>query len=130
MQALIAVVVSVLPYLLRLIRGALAVRRGITLVPFLVGLVASITTMYAYFHEVGAGVKWALSGMQTSLAQITIGNTDALCWVSAFGVFEALTIVVQAAGIGLAMLFTQFIALNTLKLTNHLLSAASEAVQK
>ena len=130
MQALIAVVVAVLPWLLRLVRGALIVRRGVTIVPFILGVISSITLMYAYWHEVNVGVTAALSGMQASLANIPIGTSDALCWVSAFGVFQALRIIVQAVGVGLSMLITQFIALNVLKVTNHLLEAAVEAVHR
>jgi len=130
MQALIAVVVAVLPWLLRLVRSALIVRRGVTIVPFILGVISSITLMYAYWHEVNIGVTAALSSMQSSLANIPIGTSDALCWVSAFGVFQALRIIVQAVGIGLSMLITQFIALNVLKVTNHLLEAAADAVHR
>lgn len=130
MGALIRVVTIALPWLLTIFRGALVVRRGVTIIPFVIGLISSLTLMYAYWHEVNVGVTVALSGFQTALANIPVGGSDALCWVSAFGVFKGLRIVVQAVGVGISMLVTQFIALNAFKLANYLLETAAMAVHR
>lgn len=128
MAYLINVVVFCLPYLIRFLRVMFVSYRGVMLIPFVVGMVASFGTMYAYWHEVNVGVNVAMESFQTTLQSISVGQSDALCWVSAFGVFTALRIVVQAAIAALTMLVTQFIAMQTLLLSNHLLEIAVQAV--
>jgi len=124
MGALVRMFLFVLPGLYRLVQGLLIVRRGVTIVPFVIGLVTSLTLAYAYWHEANVGITAAFSSLTTILQTIDVGGSDAMCWVSAFGVFSACRIVIQAAGIGLSMLVTQFITLQTLKLSQWLLDAA------
>jgi len=129
MGFLIRIVGGILPLLSRAVSLLLVVRSGVAIIPFVVGVVSSFGLMYAFYHEVNVGLASALSGVQSSMASVPVGGSNVLCYVSAFGVFVALKIVIQAVGIGLAMLAAQWIALQTFLVTQYLLNAAIGALK-
>lgn len=128
MGAITKLLMLVLPFFYRFVRGLLVVRKGISVIPFLIGVITSFSLMYSQWHLINEGVKASLQAVTSALSSIDVGGNTALCWVTAFGVYTALRLVATALAIGITMLITQWIALQTFIITQYLLGVAIQAV--
>jgi hypothetical protein len=114
MPALIIALMEALPYILKFVKGALRAGKVLALLPFFAAIAAAIVSVrYAIVHTYGLlGV--ALTGFETALGNIPLGQSNVLCWVSAFDVFYAANIVITVlastiyAVIGLMLVTASF----------------------
>jgi len=130
MRGIISVVMSVLPFLYRVVSGLLIVRKGVAIIPFVIGMVSSLGLMFAYWHETTAALTTVMADTVAAMQAVEVGTSNVYCWLTAFGLFSALRMIAQAFAVGFGMLFTQWVAFQTLRMTQYLLEAAIVATHR